>query len=150
MSHHEKASRLCPLCEEKMKEGHPVLQKCWRAFKQHFPDGHTSWVWRSPEDQKRAYLDGNSRLTYPSSKHNATLDGEPCSRAMDLFFIRPTDGVAEFHADRLKVVGSLLIDGLKLPLIWGGSWKKFPDYDHFQLIDAIPQNEQRYDLPESV
>lgn len=85
---------------------------------------------RGEDEQNKAFEAGNSKLRYPDSKHNK----EP-SLAVDVA-IYPIDysNIRSFYylAGNVQAVA----DRLYIPIRWGGSWKNFPDYDHWELIDV--------------
>lgn len=135
MNHHTK-DPVCPLCEEKIQTGHPMLQAYWEHLKSQFETAHLSWVFRGEADQNTFFREGKTRVTWPDSAHNQMKDGLPCARAMDLFEIRP-DGVAYFGQDfSAKIWAYCSAAGFSL--LWGGNFKHLGDADHFQLGSSIP------------
>lgn len=120
----------CPLCEEKLKEGHPLIAKWFRVVKKQFPDCHTSCVFRGEKEQNFHYAEGRSKLKWPYSRHNYMKDGKPYSAAIDLFQIR-RDGVPSWNWKYLNEIAEFL-KAEKAPLDWGYDLWKW-DAPHFQL-----------------
>lgn len=83
---------------------------------------------RGQADQDKAYADGKSKLMFPHSKHNPFP-----SQAFDAVPI-PLDwnDIKAFTnlADNIKQTAK----DLNIPITWGGDFKTFKDYDHFELI----------------
>ncbi len=85
---------------------------------------------RCEEDQNAACAAGKSELVWPNSKHNSqpslAVDAGPSPIDWDNI-----DGFklfAEFVKLRAKALG--------IPVVWGGDWKSFKDYDHFELDET--------------
>lgn len=132
MSLHHLEGASCPLCEEKLAEAHPELVKWYRkkvkAFK---PEAHISCSYRGEADQAQAVQEGKSRLAFPHSPHNKTgPDGKPEARALDLFVLE--GGLARFPSLWYTAIAATAVMA-KDPILWGGTWKKLGDLDHFQL-----------------
>lgn len=125
MNHHTK-DLPCPLCEEKRRDAHPVLQGWWERVKAQFPDAHLSWTFRDEANQNLFYLQGKTRCKWPNSAHN-----QKPSRAMDLFQLRE-DGVPSWHTVYFEKIQSWLLEK-KAPLQWAGDWTRFQEYDHWQI-----------------
>ena len=83
---------------------------------------------RGEIEQNQAYDEGNSKLRFPDSKHNKTP-----SLAVDVA-IYPIDysNIRSFYY--LAGYVQAIADRLGTPIKWGGSWKNFPDYDHWELF----------------
>lgn len=84
---------------------------------------------RSQEAQDRAYFVGNSKLKWPQSKHNTTpslaVDVAPYNKGIDWYNFAPFRKLAEIvKAEALKQ---------NVKIIWGGDWKSFPDYPHYEI-----------------
>ena len=129
--HHEEGAQ-CPLCDWKLTTAHPRLAQWFWALKKRYKNAHVSWAYRNEDKQKLFFNEGKSRVLYPNSKHNKVdAKGNPCSLALDLFQI-DEDGLARFpnpwyakiHAEN---------EANREPIVWGGSWEKFPDLNHFEL-----------------
>lgn len=82
---------------------------------------------RTREDQNLAYQTGKSRLNWPDSKHNSTP-----SMAVDLApYPIDWNDLGRFH--KLSEVIKRIAAEKNIPIEWGGDWKTFKDYPHFQL-----------------
>jgi hypothetical protein len=82
---------------------------------------------RGEEEQTRAYEAGNSKLRYPMSKHNS----EP-SMAVDIApYPIDWDDIGRFQELAAIVLEEAAL--AKIPLRWGGNWKNFKDYPHYEL-----------------
>ena len=127
---HTNSTAVCVRCEKMLDEGHPDLRKSFAEIRKTYPDVHVSCVYRGKEAQNKAVQDKLSKTPWPKSKHNALQDGKPCSLAMDLFRLGD-DGKAYFPMDFYAMIANLATI-LRLPLVWGGSWKMV-DGPHFQL-----------------
>ena len=83
--------------------------------------------YRGEKEQNDAYNNGKSRVQFPHSKHNL----QP-SMAVDLApYPIDWNDLKRFHelAGRILEVANLL----EIPLIWGGHWRTFKDYPHFEI-----------------
>lgn len=118
-----------------LEQAHDDIRYWFYRIQDAFPDVHTCRVWCGKEEQDRLVKEKASLLKWPYSKHNAMKDGQPCSLAMDLFRLKE-DGEADFRAGFYVQIANYL-DDLGAPIAWGGSWKTFPDLDHFELKPKI-------------
>lgn len=91
--------------------------------------------YRTEAEQNKAYDEGKSKLKFPKSRHNHLP-----SLAIDLapYFseaphIRWDDREAFAH---LAGIIKGIAHKRGIPITWGGSWKKFPDYPHYQLEET--------------
>lgn len=83
--------------------------------------------YRGKKEQNIAFAEGNSKLQYPNSRHNTYP-----SQAVD---------VAPYPIDwkdikRFKDLSKVVFKHaaiLGIDIEWGGDWKKFKDYPHYQL-----------------
>lgn len=82
---------------------------------------------RGKEDQNKAFEAGTSKLKFPRSLHNKSP-----SLAVDLSPIPLDWNNTERFKEMADVVMKAAVD-LGIALVWGGSWKGFPDLPHFQL-----------------
>ena len=95
---------------------------------------------RNAEKQNRAYDNGKSKLRFPYSKHNRYP-----SRACDIvpwYRNKPHihwDDIDAFY--QLHYVITKIASDHGVPLIWGGSWKDFKDYPHYELIEGWNDDE---------
>lgn len=90
-------------------------------------DGH-----RDMERQNHYFHEGASKVRWPNSRHNTFP-----SQAVDVVpypggFDNPN---SEF--DRMATYILSAASRLGVPLDWGGHWKSFPDYAHFELKDEL-------------
>jgi len=82
---------------------------------------------RGKKDQDSAFLSGNSKLRYPKSKHNSIP-----STAIDLSpYPLDWDDINSFCFLAGFIMGTAKQLGVELE--WGGHWKKFLDYPHYQI-----------------
>lgn len=83
---------------------------------------------RGLKTQNKAYYAGKSKLKYPKSKHNTNP-----SLAVD---IAPWP-INWNDIDRFIKLGYYvkgIADALGIKISWGGDWKTFKDYPHFEII----------------
>jgi len=126
----------CERCEQKLTEANPTLVSWFYWVKSNFPDTHIAWSFRDQASQDNAFFKGLSTLTWPNSKHNVVDEnGKPCAEALDLFQLGD-DGKAYFLHAFYKNVHELTEKEM-LPIKWGGTFKNFPDNDHFELIRPV-------------
>jgi D-alanyl-D-alanine carboxypeptidase len=128
---HLSTSLQCPLCQEKLKEAHEKLQVWFGDLKKEFNQVHVSWAWRGKEDQERFFKEKKTRAHFPYSKHNHMKEGKPCSLALDLFELVNARAVfnPKFYL-RIHKFNQAKNHEIK----WGGLFKNFKDYPHFELI----------------
>lgn len=85
---------------------------------------------RGEAEQNQAYMDGNSQLEWPESKHNKfkslAVDAAPYPIDWD-----DKERFCYFGGFVLGVASRLGIE-----LVWGGAWKTFKDYPHFELKEV--------------
>lgn len=82
---------------------------------------------RGEEQQTKAFDEGRSKVLYPMSEHNSVP-----STAVDLApYPIDWDDIEKFKilACHIKITAYLL----DIPIEWGGDWKSFKDYPHYQL-----------------
>jgi peptidoglycan LD-endopeptidase CwlK len=117
---------LSQLSRKRLSECHPDLQRLVELASSRLPlaviQGH-----RNEADQNAAFDRGNSKLRWPKSRHNS-LPAE----AVDLV-PQPLDwnNISRFE-ELGRVVKQAALD-LGIEIDWGGDWKKFRDYPHFEL-----------------
>lgn len=122
----------CEPCESKLVTAHVALQSWFKSIKEAFPDCHISWAYRDKEDQEIAYKTGHSNRQWPNSPHNNEKDGLSCSLALDLFQL--VDHRASFDPIYYTKIWEYSQSKLHSPIvIWGGNFKTFKDYCHFQV-----------------
>lgn len=116
----------------KLSECHPLLQKLMRDVIQSV-DFSVICGYRNKQEQDIAYESGHSKLRWPQSKHNSNP-----SLAVDIVpYPIDWDNIAAFHmlSDEVKASWERLPEAEKRgwELSWGGDWKKFKDYPHWEL-----------------
>lgn len=82
---------------------------------------------RGKDEQDYLFALGRSQLQYPRSKHNTSP-----SSAVDVV-PWPLDWQ---NIDRFIAFGEsvkIIAEAMKIKIIWGGDWKTFKDYPHFEL-----------------
>lgn len=126
-------SQDCPRCRFKLIEAHIAMVDWFNWIKGLFPDAHVSWSFRNEKTQNLMVKTGKSRLAWPNSKHNFSQDGQPCSKALDLFRLDDV-GVAKFEKPWFEKIYRVSVEN-NFPIRWGGNFKSFADSDHFELGD---------------
>lgn len=112
--------------ESRLETIHPDLQTILRTVIQDY-DFSILCGYRGEREQNHLFNTGKSLLRFPKSNHNT----KP-SRAVDVApYPIDWEDLNRFHelAGRILEVANLLNIGLT----WGGHWKTFPDYSHFEL-----------------
>jgi len=122
----------CPTCTLKLEEAHPTLAAWFWDMKLKFPQLHIAWSYRGEADQHADFLSGKSKLDYPNSKHNNTLNGKPYSLALDVFTLDDS-GAAHFNPDFYEELNEITQQEGVYKVTWGGSWVTFKDMDHFEI-----------------
>jgi len=132
---------------ERLEGCHPDLQDLFHAVLQ--KQDHTIISgYRGPQEQNDLYHAGKSQLKYPKSKHNAKiLDREtdeliPGSRAVDALPYdqvvgRMVNGDHEHDMEKIFSFATLVFETaaeLNIKVRWGGNWKSFKDYPHWELM----------------
>ena len=87
--------------------------------------------YRGIDEQNRAFKEGKSKLQWPFSKHNTYP-----STAFDLApWPLDWNDLRQF----LRLSGTIKRAALELniPIVWGGDWKTFKDYPHYQLDFSV-------------
>ncbi len=126
----------------KLSTCHPDLQALFYEVIKHY-DCTIICGYRNQEDQEKAYREGNTKLHYPSGKHNhqpsIAVDVTPYPIDFDneklaLWFGGYVMGIAQKLKDEGKITHSIR---------WGGSWGGLgdlntsgilQDLDHFELV----------------
>ena len=83
--------------------------------------------YRGKKAQNEAYKKGFSKLKFPLGKHN-----KKPSLAVDLAPY-PIDWKDNLRFAFMAGVIMTIADQMGIELEWGGHWKSFKDYPHFQL-----------------
>lgn len=107
---------------------HPDLQRVLRAAIKDF-DFSVICSYRSDADQQAAYDSGHSKARPGQSPHNfqPSLAVDCAPHPLDWKDIKSFQRMAQVingHAAKLGV-----------PISWGGSWRTFKDYPHFELAN---------------
>lgn len=121
---------------------HPDLQQPCKDFldicKNNDLNPFIIFTWRSPKEQNDLYAQGRTRpgkrvtnLTGDKSLHCFSIDGEPASKAFDFGLYDENNNYIKDGGDKLYAQAGAI--GEDLGLEWGGDWKGWKDYDHFQL-----------------
>lgn len=85
---------------------------------------------RNKDQQNHAFLSGSSKVQWPNSKHNQFP-----SLAMDLCPY-PVDWNSEKAFRDLAIIILTVSRHIGIDLEWGGEWKEFPDFPHYQLKES--------------
>jgi peptidoglycan L-alanyl-D-glutamate endopeptidase CwlK len=114
----------------KLGECHPDLQRVVRRAVELMPPDIDCTVlcgWRGKLDQQRAFRDGKSKLQWPESRHNSIP-----AEAVDLapFPIDWNDRAAFVLLASYVLAAA---SDLGIRVTWGGHWRGFPDFPHFEL-----------------
>lgn len=130
---------------EKLSTVHPILREvAVKAIGLTPVDFTIVWGWRSQVEQNRMVAERKSRTPWPGSKHNALLDGEPCSQAFDVAPV--VDGKIPWTDSHLfcLLAGVIFVAAKEkgVRLRWGGdfsgNWlttdQTFLDWGHFELV----------------
>lgn len=132
MLHHTSDAE-CPLCVSKLQQCHPDMVSIFiDLIKPVFVDCHISWTYRDEANQRQAFAEGKSKLSWPMSAHNKSDDqGNPQSLAFDLFQLC-SNGMAAWPWAYFRDINTRLYKANK-PVFWGGNYKHLGDADHFEL-----------------
>lgn len=124
---------ICPGCETKLKDAHPIISEWFREHvKPKHLDCHISCSFRGEKDQNEAKALGKSQLAWPLSAHNKSDDqGNPCAIALDLFELA-SNGMAVWRYKYFREIAQEC-EGLDISIRWGGTFKSLGDYCHFEL-----------------
>lgn len=83
--------------------------------------------YRGPTRQNKYFADGRSQKKYPESRHNTKPSG-----AIDLApWPLDWDDIDRFRKLSLILKGAAA--ALDIEIEWGGDWRSFKDYPHYQL-----------------
>ncbi len=117
----ERSIRNLRTCDARLQE---VLWEAIDDYDFSVVQGH-----RGREDQNRAYDEGFSKLQWPNSAHNK----DP-SRAVDIIpYPSGYEDINEFNRMATYIFAAANKVGVKI--IWGGHWKNFKDYPHFEMVN---------------
>jgi peptidoglycan L-alanyl-D-glutamate endopeptidase CwlK len=117
------------ISRKKLLECHPDLQKVILASSERtnllVVCGH-----RGKVEQNEAFTNGRSKLSWPHSKHNKFP-----SEAIDI----APDPLDWSDIGAFKALAKIVLEEaerLKIAIRWGGSWKGFPDFPHYELVKS--------------
>ena len=83
--------------------------------------------YRDEYRQNKLHKEGSSKLKFPSSKHNCYP-----SKAVDIApYPLDWNDIESFKA--LSITMKQMAKFLGIKLIWGGDWKNFKDYGHYEI-----------------
>lgn len=122
---------VCQSCLEKLNQCHVEIILFFNFVKQNHYDVHIAWGYRDQSAQELCTSQGKSKNHWPTSKHNHSENGQPCSLAIDLFQLTD-DGHAQFEEPFYEMIW-LQTKDKNLPIKWGGEFTHLKDYDHFEL-----------------
>lgn len=119
------AKSLQEINAEKLKTCHPQLAQVVTVVSLLTPIRVVT-CYRTKKQQNKAYYRGNSKVLWPSSKHNRAP-----ALAVDIIpakFHYRSIGAFHILADLMRVIGKQH----GLTIIWGGDWR-MRDYSHFEI-----------------
>lgn len=134
---HKNPSSNCQSCADKFLGCDPRIVTFVKGVQEVFPDCHMAVGFRDQADQHMAKVSGKSAEDWPDSKHNVTLEGHPCSKAVDLFMLAP-DWKAYFLVPYYKAIWDWYLkneDKFESKYRWGGTFHTLHDYDHFEIVE---------------
>jgi len=124
----------------KLVTAHPLLQRLMNsAIKE--TDFSVICGFRGESDQNSAYAANASKFRWPRSAHNKVpslaVDAVPAPLDWnDIDSFKRMAEVVKRHWAMIPIEERAGYD-----LIWGGDWKKFKDYPHFQISEKRPPSE---------
>jgi len=144
------------MASRKLSDLHPALQAPAQAFIDECAaegiDLLVTCTYRTGNEQDELYAQGRTKpgrivtnARAGQSSHNATLNGLPASKALDVVPIRhgkPVWGTsgngidndpADDDKDDLELWQRVGIIGDRHGFQWAGRWKKFKEYPHFEM-----------------
>jgi hypothetical protein len=128
-------SELCHSCLDKLETAHPLMRDWFiNHVKSQFHNAHVSWAFRDKAAQTQALLEKKTKAAWPKSPHNFTLEGKPCSRALDLFQL---DGKRAKFDPKFYFELNEYNEDNQIPIIWGGNFKTLADANHFELPTTL-------------
>lgn len=116
-----KSKQRLSTCEVELQD---VLNEAIKHFDFSVIDGH-----RDMETQNRYFNEGVSKVRWPNSNHNTYP-----SRAVDVVpYPVDWDDHAAFYVMATHILAASTKLGVRLR--WGGHWKNFKDFPHFELME---------------
>lgn len=118
--------------EKKLKTTHAVLQKLMNQVIKEI-DITILCGQRTKAEQDAAFASGNSKLKWPMSKHNSnpSMAVDIAPWPIDWQNIDRFKKCAEIVKEVWDKLPDIDKDGYKLS--WGGDWKSFRDYPHWEI-----------------
>jgi peptidoglycan L-alanyl-D-glutamate endopeptidase CwlK len=118
-----------------LNQAHPDLQVLFNDVIQ-FVDCSIICGYRNERDQNEAYDKGFSKLRFPQSRHNKlpseAVDAVPYP--IDWNDIKRFQNFGKFVINRAN---KLFKEGkINNKIVWGGNWKTFKDYPHFEIYKS--------------
>jgi hypothetical protein len=93
------------------------------SFQAKHPEAHVACCGRGKVEQEEAYHRGASKARWKESAHNANA-------ALDFWVLM--NGKYTLPKDWFL---NVFAPSLPAWLVWGGTWKSFPEYPHVQIMD---------------
>ncbi len=121
----------CSGCKNLLSFAHPDMGTWFKNARLEFPRLHVAQSWRGEKAQTEAVGKGLSKTPWPKSAHNWTENGDPCSRALDLFEIDDAGRGIWDPQTMAKINAWSEKQGYRLK--WGGGFKSFGDSGHFEM-----------------
>ena len=84
---------------------------------------------RGEAEQNKAFKEGNSKLKFPNSKHNKSP-----SLAVDIAPY-PIDWNNIDRFRELSIIIKRCAKEAGIKITWGGDWRTFKDYPHYELAN---------------
>ncbi len=133
---HSNPGSACQSCATKLLNCDIRMVSFVKKIQEIFQDCHVAVGFRDQADQHQAKVAGLSTFDWPDSPHNFTINGQPCSRACDLFSLEP-NGHALFLVDYYKSIWQWYLDNIQefggIKYGWGGNYQHLKDFDHYEL-----------------
>lgn len=114
---------------EDLKEAHPLLQKLVAEVTKRYPTLRFRVLdaRRGRVEQEEAFKKKRSKAHFGQSPHNYTP-----AIALDIVPL-PLDWKDLGSFKKLATYFIKVAAELKIPISWGGNWKSFKDYPHYEL-----------------
>lgn len=138
------AQRSITYCTEELQE---AWYDCYKKFRVKYPNlpiPILTCTYRSMEEQEALYNqpwdkkdnDGDGKIDEPDEKVTNAKPGQSLhnlypAKAFDIAF-KKADGSIDWSLSLFQTFAEVMKE-VNPKVEWGGSWKKFKDYPHFQL-----------------
>lgn len=116
--------------KQRLETCHPLIQEIMNEAIKEYDFSVLCGV-RDKEEQDRVFNQGYSKVQYPNSKHNKAP-----SIAIDIIPYPIDWNNIERFKDLSKIVLKIA-EMLEIKLNWGGNWKSFKDYPHYELDKSM-------------